>query len=125
MPDIKTAISRAGATGVEISEGTKFALGRVMDGEVPAGIISLASPEEAAQWTGAPGYTVLKLPLARVKGSPEYAPRYSQPNLRNHFFSHDRLCWSRFRTTAVDNGRLVTAAGGRLGTVHLIPVADP
>jgi hypothetical protein len=32
IPDIKTAISKAGATGVEISEGTKFALGRVMDG---------------------------------------------------------------------------------------------
>lgn len=70
VPDIKTAISKAGATGVEISEGKKFALGRAMDGEVPAGIIMLASPEGAAQWTGVPGYTVLKPPLARAKGSP-------------------------------------------------------
>lgn len=68
VPDIKTAIARAGAINVEVSEDTKFALGRVMDGEVPAGIITLATPEEAAQWTGVPGFKVLRLPIARGMG---------------------------------------------------------
>lgn len=68
VPDIKTAIAKAGAINVEVSEDTKFALGRVMDGEVPAGIITLATPEEAAQWTGVPGFKVLQLPIARGMG---------------------------------------------------------
>lgn len=70
VPNIKAAISKTGARDVEIIEDAKFALLRVIDGEVPAGVISIASPEEAAQWTGVPGYTVLKLPLLRTKGSP-------------------------------------------------------
>jgi hypothetical protein len=41
-----------------------------MNGEVPAGVISVVSPEEAAQWTGVPGYTVLRLPLQRTTRSP-------------------------------------------------------
>ena len=48
------------------------ASGRVMDGEVPADVITVVSPEEAAMWTDVPGYTVLRLPLApsREKASP-------------------------------------------------------
>lgn len=68
VTDIKAALNKTGATNVEISEDTKFALGRVMDGEVPAGIITLATPEEAAQWTGVPGFTVLRLPVVHTKG---------------------------------------------------------
>jgi hypothetical protein len=70
IPNIKTAIMKSGAKDVRISEDEKLALDRVMNGEVPAGVISVVSPEESAQWTGVPGYTVLRLPLQRTKGSP-------------------------------------------------------
>jgi hypothetical protein len=70
IPNIKTAIMKSGAKDVRISEDEKLALDRVTNGEVPAGVISVVSPEEAAQWTGVPGYTVLRLPLQRTKGSP-------------------------------------------------------
>jgi hypothetical protein len=70
IPNIKTAIMKSGAKDVRISEDEKLALDRVMNGEVPAGVISVVSPEEAAQWTGVPGYTVLRLPLQRTTRSP-------------------------------------------------------
>ena len=68
--DLLSAIMKSGAKDVRISEDAKLALDRVMDGEVPAGVISVVTPEKAAQWTGVPGYTVLRLPLQRTKGSP-------------------------------------------------------
>ena len=42
----------AGAAEVKMSEGETLALVRVMDGEVPAAVVTLASPEEAKMWIG-------------------------------------------------------------------------
>ena len=54
-----------------MSEGEKLALTRVVDGDVPASIVSVVSPEEAAMWTGVPGFNVLRLPLGpMLKGGP-------------------------------------------------------
>jgi hypothetical protein len=63
MDSIKNAIAKAGAKDVRVTDGEKLALGRVMDGEVPAGIVSVVSPEEAAMWSGVQGFTILRLPL--------------------------------------------------------------
>jgi hypothetical protein len=63
---IKDAIARAGAKDVHVSEGEKLALTRVIDGEVPASIVSVVSPEEAAMWTGVAGFRVLRLPLEQM-----------------------------------------------------------
>jgi hypothetical protein len=60
----KTAIVSAGGADVQLSEGQRMALLRVMDGEVPAAVVSLESPQQAAAWTEVPGFNVLRLPLA-------------------------------------------------------------
>jgi hypothetical protein len=64
VSDIKNAIAKAGANDVRISEEDKLALGRVMDGEVPASVLSVVSPEEAAMWASVPGFNILRLPIA-------------------------------------------------------------
>jgi hypothetical protein len=60
----KTAFVSAGATDVQLSEGDRMALLRVMDGEVQAAVVTLESPQKAAAWTEVPGFNVLRLPLA-------------------------------------------------------------
>jgi hypothetical protein len=60
----KTAIVSAGGAEVQLSEGARMALLRVMDGEVQAAVVTLESPEKAAVWTEVPGFNVLRLPLA-------------------------------------------------------------
>ena len=65
VPSVRTAIVAAGAAKVQMSEGETLALVRVMDGEVPAAVVTLASPEEAEMWTdGIPGFRVLRIPLS-------------------------------------------------------------
>lgn len=60
----KTAIVSAGGADVQLSEGDRMALLRVMDGEVQAAVVTLESPQKAAAWKEVPGFNVLRLPLA-------------------------------------------------------------
>lgn len=69
VPRVRTAIAAAGAQ-VQLSESDKLALSRVMDGDVPAAVVTLTSPEEAEMWSaGVPGFRILRVPLAPVSGS--------------------------------------------------------
>jgi hypothetical protein len=62
---VRSAIVAAGAAEVQMSEGETLALIRVMDGEVPAAVVSLLSPEAAEAWkAGVPGFNILRIPLS-------------------------------------------------------------
>jgi hypothetical protein len=64
VPSVRTAIVAAGAAEVQMSAGESLALTRVIDGEVPAAVVSLASPEEAEMWiAGVQGLKILRVPL--------------------------------------------------------------
>jgi hypothetical protein len=63
---LKTAIVSGGAAEVKLSEGERMALLRLMDGEVPAAVVTLALPQAAATWTEFPGYNILRIPLRPV-----------------------------------------------------------
>jgi hypothetical protein len=65
VPSVRTAIVAAGAADVQVSEGEALALNRVMDGEVPAAVVTLTSPDEAEMWSaGMPGLRILRIPLS-------------------------------------------------------------
>jgi hypothetical protein len=65
VASVRTAIVAAGAAEVQMSEGETLALTRVMDGEVPAAVVTLTSPDEAEMWSaGMPGLRVLRIPLS-------------------------------------------------------------
>jgi TRAP-type uncharacterized transport system substrate-binding protein len=65
VPTVRTAIVAAGAADVQMSAGEALALNRVMDGEVPAAVVTLTSPDEAEMWSaGMPGLRVLRIPLS-------------------------------------------------------------
>ena len=49
---VRTAIVAAGAADVQMSEGTTLAILRVIDGEVPAAVVIVGSPEAAEAWSG-------------------------------------------------------------------------
>ena len=69
IADVKGAIAGAGGSEVQISEGETLALIRVMDGEVPAGVVDLLSPQAAEAWNaGAKGFNILRIPLASPSG---------------------------------------------------------
>jgi hypothetical protein len=62
---VRSAIVAAGAAEVQMSEGETLALIRGMDGEVPAAVVSLLSPEAAEAWkAGVPGFNILRIPLS-------------------------------------------------------------
>jgi hypothetical protein len=65
VPRVRNAIVAAGATEVQMSEGEALAIERVMDGEVPAAVVSLSSPEEAELWSaGIRGFKIFRIPLS-------------------------------------------------------------
>jgi hypothetical protein len=69
VPSIRNAIVAAGAADVQVSAGETLALARVIDGEVRAAVVSLASPEEAEMWSaGMPGFKILRIPLSPPSG---------------------------------------------------------
>ena len=62
---VRSAMVAAGAAEVQMSEGETLALVRVMDGEVPAAVVSLLSPRAAEVWNaGVSGFNVLRIPLS-------------------------------------------------------------
>ncbi len=61
---IRTAIAAAGATDVQLNEGHAKAIDRLIAGEVPAAVLTLASPEAAEWFPDIPGFTIFRVPLA-------------------------------------------------------------
>jgi hypothetical protein len=61
---VKTALVAAGATEVQLSHGPSMAIDRLLRGEVPAAVVTLASPDVALAFPDIPGFHVFKIPLA-------------------------------------------------------------
>jgi lipoprotein NlpI len=61
--NVRRAIARAGAAEVQISEGEMKALDRLIGGEMPAAILTLASPEAAEAFPKIAGFNILQIPL--------------------------------------------------------------
>ena len=61
---IKAAIASAGAAEVKLSEGSGRAIDRLINGEVTAAVLAIASPEAAEQFSEIPGYRIFRIPLS-------------------------------------------------------------
>jgi len=61
---VRTAIAAAGAAGVQLSEGQTTAINRVANGEVPAAVLTLESPEAAETFPEIEGYRIFRIPLS-------------------------------------------------------------
>ena len=61
---IKAAIASAGAAEVKLSEGSGRAIDRLINGEVTAAVLAIASPEVAEQFSEIPGYRIFRIPLS-------------------------------------------------------------
>jgi len=55
---IRTAIAAAGASEVQLSEGQTTAMSRLGNGEVPAAVVALVTPEAAETFPAIAGYTI-------------------------------------------------------------------
>jgi TRAP-type uncharacterized transport system substrate-binding protein len=68
---IQTAIVKAGAVAVQLTETQTRALKRLFDGEVAAAVLTLASPEAAEGFPEIAGFNIFRIPLtpeiSRVK----------------------------------------------------------
>jgi hypothetical protein len=60
---IRTAITSAGAGGVQLDEKNTKAIDRLVGGEVPAAVVALVSPEAAEWFPEIPGYRIFRIPL--------------------------------------------------------------
>lgn len=61
---VRTAIAAAGATAVQLSEGQDKAIDRLIRGEVPAAVVTLASPEAAEWFPDFAGFKIFRIPLS-------------------------------------------------------------
>jgi hypothetical protein len=61
---VRTAIVAAGATGVQLTEGQATAINRVVNGEVPAAVLTLESPEAAETFPDIEGFRIFRIPLS-------------------------------------------------------------
>jgi len=70
---VRTTIVKAGAAEVQLTENQAKALGRMIRGEVPAAVLTLASPEAAEGFPEIAGFNIIRIPLtpeiARVKNT--------------------------------------------------------
>jgi hypothetical protein len=61
---VRTAIAAAGATEVQLSEGQATAMSRLGNGEVPAAVVALVTPEAAETFPAIAGYRIFHVPLS-------------------------------------------------------------
>ena len=61
---VRTAIVAAGAPQVQLSEGQTTAVNRLTNGEVPAAVLALVSPEAAEAFPAIAGYHMFHVPLS-------------------------------------------------------------
>ena len=61
---VRTAIAAAGATEAQLSEGQTAAVDRLINGEVPAAVLALVSPQAAEWFPEIAGYKILRVPLS-------------------------------------------------------------
>jgi len=61
---VSAALMAAGAAEVQFSEGQTGAIDRLISGEVPAAVLTLASPEAAEWFPDIAGFRIFRIPLA-------------------------------------------------------------
>ena len=61
---VRTAIAAAGATEAQLIEGQTAAVDRLINGEVPAAVLALVSPQAADWFPEIAGYKILRVPLS-------------------------------------------------------------
>jgi hypothetical protein len=66
--NVRTAMAAAGATAVQLSVDQTKAIDRLISGEVPAAVLSLASPEAAQGFPEVAGFKIFRIPVS--PGSP-------------------------------------------------------
>jgi len=62
--DVRTALVAAGAGEVQLSTGDAKAVDRLVDGEVPAAVLTLVSSDAAKTFPEIAGYNVFRIPLS-------------------------------------------------------------
>jgi hypothetical protein len=62
--DVRTALVAAGAGEVQLSTGDAKAVDRLVDGEVPAAVLTLVSSDAAEAFPEIAGYNVFRIPLS-------------------------------------------------------------
>jgi len=62
--NVRTALVAAGAPAIELSAGDSKAIDRLINGEVPAAVIALVSPDAAAAFPDIAGFKVFRIPLS-------------------------------------------------------------
>jgi hypothetical protein len=62
--NVRTAIAAAGAAEVQLSEGQAKAIDRLISGEVPAAVLTLASAEAAERFPEIAGFKIFRIPLS-------------------------------------------------------------
>jgi TRAP-type uncharacterized transport system substrate-binding protein len=69
---IRTAVVAAGAPEVQMSEGPTAAIKRLTNGEVPAAVVALVSPDAAEVFPEIAGFRIFRVPLSpnSVKAKP-------------------------------------------------------
>ena len=66
---VRTAIAAAGAIEVQLAKGQGRAIDRVINGDVSAVVLTLASPEAAEMFPEVAGFTILRVPLSPFPSS--------------------------------------------------------
>jgi len=61
---VRTAIVAAGAPQVQLSEGEATAMNRLSNGEVPAAVVALVTPDAADKFPAFAGYRIFQVPLS-------------------------------------------------------------
>jgi hypothetical protein len=61
---VRTAIVAAGAPQVQLSEGQGAAMNRLSNGEVPAAVVALVTPDAAEKFPAFAGYRIFQVPLS-------------------------------------------------------------
>ena len=63
--NIRTAMAAAGAAEVQLTASQTKAIDRVISGEVPASVLTLASPEAAEGFPEIAGFKIFRVPLSK------------------------------------------------------------
>jgi hypothetical protein len=68
--NVRIAMAAAGAAEVQLTTNQTKAIDRVIDGEVPAAVLTLASPEAAEGFPEIAGFKIFRIPLSERSTSP-------------------------------------------------------
>ncbi len=67
---VRTAMVAAGAPQVQLSEGQGTAMNRLSNGEVPAAVVALVTPDAADKFPAFAGYRIFQVPLSPDASKP-------------------------------------------------------